>query len=229
MARGERSSVHVEVKELLKLRGEFEDLLQASDRRGARRLLRAACGTIADPQLLMREVVSPAVDEVSGAWPEHRVSLSQVYAVGLIIEDSMELLATPAGEDGRSQGTLVIGTAVGDYHGLGKRIVAAFLRAAGFAVVDLGLSVTPEAFAEAAQRERAQIVAVSALMADTALAIRQVREEMDRRRIQGMRLLVGGAPFRFNPALVKLVGADASAANAFEATGVAKGLVAAVR
>ncbi len=119
---------------------------------------------------------------------------------------------------------MVIGTAKGDFHGLGKRIVAAFLKAAGFVVVDLGLSVPAEAFVGAALEEGARLIAVSALMADTALGLREVRQEMERRKAEDVRLLVGGAPFRFNSDLYRLMGADATAPNAYEAARVARTL-----
>lgn len=212
-------------QQLAELRRDFVAVLQGSDRRGARRMLRRAMAAGIDPGTLLREVVTVAVDEVGGEWEEHLVSLSQVYATGLIVEDSLDILSPSGGAPEDSPGRVVIGTAKHDYHGLGKRIVAAFLKGAGFVVVDLGLSVAPEAFVEAAMKENARIIAVSALMADTALGVREVRQEMDRRRADGIKLLVGGAPFRFNPDLCELVGADATANNAYEATRVARTLL----
>ncbi len=210
---------------LVALRRQFLGALRASDRRGARRLLRQAVARGVDGSVLMREVVTPAIEEVGRSWREEELSLSQVYAVGLIAEDSLQI-APPSPElaGGRTE-KVTIGTARGDYHGLGKRIVAAFLRAAGFSVVDLGMSAAPEALVERALSEGARIIAVSALMADTALGIREVRSEMERQGAADVKLLVGGAPFRYNAELWKLVGADATAPNAYEAVQVARKLL----
>ncbi len=83
-------------EQLAELRGEFATLLESSDRRGARRALRRSVAAGIDPGMLLREVVTVAVDDVGGQWQEHRVSLSQVYATGLIVEDAMEICPPPA-------------------------------------------------------------------------------------------------------------------------------------
>ena len=41
-------------------------------------------------------------------------------------------------------GTVVVGTVQGDLHDIGKKIVAMMLEAAGFTVIDLGVTVPPE-------------------------------------------------------------------------------------
>ncbi|MCL5263964.1 MAG: cobalamin-dependent protein [Chloroflexi bacterium] len=211
--------------QLQRLRGRFVALLRESNRRGAQRLLRDAEDAGLNPRQLLLEVVVAAFEEISLTWVEAEISLSQIYVAGRIAEDSVDVLL-PASYDERPYvGKVVIGTAQGDYHGLGRRIVAAFLRGAVFEVIDQGLSVSPEALVDSALKEKADIIAVSALMADTALAVKKVREEMKRRGAEGISLLVGGAPFRFNPRLVALVGADATGANAYEAIAAAKQLM----
>jgi len=210
---------------LAALRQRFLDALRASDRRGARRILREARDRKIDGSTLMREVVAPAVEEIGRDWREEDLSLSRVYAVGLIVEDCLQFLEPSVRSSDKPQGKVVIGTARGDYHGLGKRIVAAFLRAAGFTVVDLGMSVAPESLVERAMAEGARIIAVSALMLDAALGIAAVRSEMERLGATSIKLLVGGAPFRYNPDLWKTVGADATAPNAYEAIVTARWLL----
>ncbi len=213
------------VEDLEEVRRLFAQTLQESDRRGAQRLLRGAFAAGHNPSWLLREVVSPAIEAISQRWTEHVMSLSQIYVAGLMVKDSTELLS-PGPVAGESPiGKVVIGVAEGDHHGLGKVIVSAFLRSAGFAVVDLGLTVAPKAFVDAALAEDADIIAISALMVDPALRIREVREEMKRRWAEKIRLLVGGAPFRYNPKLYEVVGADATAPTAYEAIAVAKRLL----
>ncbi|MBI4321827.1 MAG: cobalamin B12-binding domain-containing protein [Chloroflexi bacterium] len=199
--------------------------LQESDRRRAQRLLREAIMSGFRESELLQEVVSPAVEAMASTWIEHELSLSQIYVAGLIVRDSVETLSPVPKPGEKAIGRVVIGTVHGDHHGLGKLIVAAFLRSAGFAVTDLGLSVRSESFVETALAEQASIIAVSALMADAVQRIPGVREEMVRRGANHLRLLVGGAPFRRDHELFRRVGADACAANAYEAIRVAKGLV----
>ena len=73
------------------------------------------------------------------------------------------LQVEPAG----SKGKIVIGSLKGNPHGIGKDIVAATLRAAGFHVVNLGVNVPPEKFVESALKEDAEIIAVSVTLGET--------------------------------------------------------------
>jgi 5-methyltetrahydrofolate--homocysteine methyltransferase len=61
----------------------------------------------------------------------------------------------------------VIGTVENDVHDIGKNIVSMLMRSHGFKVVDLGREVSPSAFLEASQKEKADIVAMSSLMTTT--------------------------------------------------------------
>jgi len=62
---------------------------------------------------------------------------------------------------------VVIGSLKGNIQGLGKDIVAAALRSAGFHVIDLGVNVSPEAFVDSAVREQARVMAVSVSVNET--------------------------------------------------------------
>ncbi|MBI2955290.1 MAG: cobalamin B12-binding domain-containing protein [Chloroflexi bacterium] len=223
---GDLSPNRSEPGTLEKLRRQLTAMLEESDRRGAQRLLREVLAVGHSRVQLLREVVNPAVEAVSASWAgHHELSLSQIYVTGLIVKDAVEILSPETETAEKPIGRVVIGVAEGDHHGLGKRIVGAFLRSAGFVVVDLGLSVPPKAFVDAALAENADIIAVSALMVDPALRIREVREEMKRRGVESIQLLVGGAPFRYNSQLYKMAGADATAPTAYEAIDIARRLL----
>jgi len=226
MNSGNRPPAAKAAPRLEELRHQFTVMLQESDRRGAQRLLREALGAGYSPSQLLKEVVSPAIDTTARSWAEHHeLSLSQIYVAGLIIKDAADLLSVGREAGEKPVGKIVIGVAEGDHHGLGRLLVSAFLRSAGFDVIDLGLTVSPKAFVDTALAEGADIIAISALMVEPAMGIREVRREMERRGIKHIPLLVGGAPFRYNPELVKLVGADATAPNAYEAITVARRLL----
>jgi len=90
-------------------------------------------------------------------------------------------------------GKVIIGLLKGNTRGLGKDIVAATLRAAGFQVVDLGVDVSPERFVEAAIREKAKIIAISISVDETVLFLRDVVENLKQRKLRDtVRIVVGG-------------------------------------
>jgi methylmalonyl-CoA mutase cobalamin-binding domain/chain len=122
-------------------------------------------------------------------------------------------------------GKVVIGNAFGDYHALGRKIISTFLRMAGFEVTDLGLSVPNEKFVEVVKETKANLICVSALILHTAEEVAELRELLDKKGLKQVKILVGGAPFNFEPRLVQTVKADAMAANGIEAIKAAKELL----
>ena len=110
-------------------------------------------------------------------------------------------------------GRVVIGTAHGDLHSLGKRIVMGCLKALMVDVIDLGVNVPAERFVDAALAHDAQIIAISAMMVHTATSeygchrVRQILRERDLEN--RLRIVVGGAPYRFDGEMYQRVGADA--------------------
>ena len=80
---------------------------------------------------------------------------------------------------------------------------------------DLGVNVTAERFVDEAVARSSPIIAISAMMMHTAtgvngpLGVRKLLKERDLE--DKIKIIVGGAPFRFDPELYKKVGADAVA------------------
>ncbi len=110
----------------------------------------------------------------------------------------MEVLEPAIAESGRqaeSPGTVVIGTAKGDIHTIGKNILAMLLRLSGFQVHDLGEDVAASAFLEEARKHKADIIAISALMTSTMPGQRDVINLLkDVGERDQYAVMVGGAP-----------------------------------
>ena len=126
-----------------------------------------------------------------------------------------EAIAAGGGEI-RSKGTLVIGTVEGDIHDIGKTVVAALLQANGYAVHDLGVEVPASRFIEAADSQKADIIAMSALLSTTMLYQRDVIELLANKGLrEKYYTLVGGAPV--TQAWADEIGAHGYARGAYEA------------
>lgn len=90
-------------------------------------------------------------------------------------------------------GKIVLGSLKGNVHGLGKDIVAATLRAAGFQVVDLGVDVSPERYVDAVIQEKAQIIAISISVDETVRFLKDVIDHLKHRRLGGkVKIVIGG-------------------------------------
>ena len=97
------------------------------------------------------------------------------------------------GASRESLGTVVIGTVYGDIHTIGKTMVATLLSAEGFHVVDLGINVTAEQFIDGIKNNKADILAMSALLTTTAPEQRKVIEKLKEEGLRdGIKVMVGG-------------------------------------
>lgn len=107
---------------------------------------------------------------------------------------------------------------LGDYHELGKRIVYAVLRASGFELFDYG-RLDVDGLVARAQADGVHVLLVSTLILPSALQVAAVSRRL-RASNPGIRIAVGGAPFRFDHQLWREVGADAMGASAADAVGL---------
>ncbi len=110
-------------------------------------------------------------------------------------------------------GTVVLGTAKGDLHDIGKNLVGMLLEGAGFNIVDLGVDVPPEKFLQEVERANAQVLAISALLTTTMPAMAQVIRVLEERNMRTrVKVIIGGAPVTHEYA--REIGADGYAPDA---------------
>jgi methanogenic corrinoid protein MtbC1 len=113
-------------------------------------------------------------------------------------QEGMEILQpiiTASGTQSEATGTVVMGTVKGDIHALGKNIAVTMLKTEGFDVVDLGVDVRASQFVDEAEKHRADIIALSALMTTTMPQQREVIEHLEARGTRDQYyVMVGGGP-----------------------------------
>jgi len=109
---------------------------------------------------------------------------------------------------------IVLATVKGDIHDIGKNIVGLMLKNYGFKVIDMGKDVPAELIVQKAQEEKADIIALSALMTTT---MNQMSKVVEICKAQGVssKIIVGGAVV--SEKFAKEIGADGYAADAYGA------------
>ena len=105
---------------------------------------------------------------------------------------------------------VVIGTVEGDIHDIGKNLVKMMYEAAGWTVNDLGRDVKLDRFVEEIERTKADVIALSALMTTSMLAIPVVIKKIKAHNLNPT-IMVGGAPLTRD--IAKQYGADGYAEN----------------
>jgi corrinoid protein of di/trimethylamine methyltransferase len=123
-----------------------------------------------------------------------------------------------------SKGKVILGTAAGDIHDIGKNLVGALLFSAGFEVIDIGKDISTEQFIEVIKEEKPQIVGISALLTTTLPKQKELIEALKKSGLRDkVKVMVGGAPATKEWA--DEIGADGFGADALDAVRVAEKLV----
>jgi methanogenic corrinoid protein MtbC1 len=206
--------------ELSHLVGLFEQALLSVDEEESRRILALAGNGLSSLEIVDGLIV-PTLERIGVKWERGEVALSQVYMCGRICEALAPKISPPGGA-GRIRQPVIAMVVLDDYHFLGKTMVLSALRACGFDPLDWGRADTEEVVRRV-QAERVDVLMISTLMLPSALKVKAVRQKLEAlgRRVI---IVVGGAPFRFDPQLWRDVGADACGNNALEATEIVRRL-----
>ena len=164
------------------------------------------------------ELIEPVLSRIGKMWEAGEgLSLAQGYMAAKVVEKVLIGRIESVSTSPRAmepKGPVVIGNVEDDFHFLGRKMVVAFLRSAGWRVVDLGNDVPPAEFVDTAVEVGAKVIGVSAMTYTNARNIVHLREEIDGRNLRDrMQLAVGGAVFVLRPGLVKEVGGDGTAVN----------------
>lgn len=174
------------------------------------------------PTRFVDEVVVPALETIGADWETGKLSLAEVYMASRLSEELIEKLFSASNTARRAQPRLEVAT-LQDFHLLGKRMVATVLRSAGFSFQDYG-QVDVGELVTLMEKDRIEIVLLSVLMLPSALKVRELREKLSHGGNKA-KIIVGGAPFRFDEKLWREVGADAVGLFASDAPGLVEKMV----
>lgn len=213
---------------------EYNEAIFDTDRDRALQIVHQAVEQGVSPEEVVFEVVLPAMDMMVKSISENLdANLAQHFMTAQIADTVTAEMIAKFKKAPEVAGTVVIGTAQGDMHSLGKRIVMGCLKARMIEVSDLGVNVAPEQFVDEAVARNAEVIGISAMMVHTArgengcLAVRRILKE---RGLEGrIKIIVGGAPYRFDEELYKTVQADGWAIDGVSAGKVIADLIREVR
>ncbi len=177
-----------------------------------------------DPLAMLNGVLIPAIEEVGRLFGQGIYFLPQLILSANAMKAAFERLKPELARRQAAEplATIVLATVEGDIHDIGKNICAVLLENHGFRVVDLGRDVPAERILEAARREGADIVGLSALMTTT---MPRMKEVVDLFRREGLAIpvIIGGAAT--DKAFAEEIGAAGHGADAAEAVQVARRLL----
>lgn len=173
---------------------------------------------------ILKKGLLAAMDLVGERFGEGEMFIPQVIWSAKSMQAGMDLLRPhfTEGQQGKSV-KIIIGTAQGDIHDIGKNLVGMMFEGAGFEVVDLGVDIKPEQFIEKAVEEKADIIGISALLTTTMVSMGDVVDLKNERGLSSLKVIVGGAPL--STSFCKEIGADAYGVDAMDAVSKVKELM----
>jgi methanogenic corrinoid protein MtbC1 len=211
------------------MQAQLRAAIDGLDEDAAVELAQGALAQSVSPIQFFRGVIEPVLTAIGDAFSRLEVFLPDLMRAGVIVKAMQTRALEPAirasGGVSSSEGRVIIGTAQGDIHDIGKNMVALMLQVNGFTVTDLGTNVSTAAFLDAARRENAHIIAMSSLLTTSLPFVKDVLARLDaageRKRYM---VVAGGAPV--TKEWSQAAGLDGFAEDAVEAVALCRDLMA---
>jgi len=167
------------------------------------------------PLAINQKILIPALEEVGLKFEHMEYFLPQLLLSAEAMQIAVAVMekAMPKGYQ-KNQGRVLMATVKGDFHDIGKNIVCAVLKNHGYAVVDLGKSISSADIIKAVNNQRIDIIGLSALMTTSMRQMPLVIAELKKYNVN-IPVMVGGAVVTSRYA--KSIGADGYAGNAIGA------------
>lgn len=177
-------------------------------------VLSAQAGGIPASEILA--ALTDGMEAVGKSFGKNEIFVPEVLLCSRAMKAGMTALSPYLSDfEKKGAGTVVLGTAKGDFHDIGKNLVKIMLEGKGLSVIDLGTDVCAADFVLAAKQNGAQVICCSAVLSP---AVSETKEIVSLCKKEGMRdkiyIMTGGA--YIPEALFAETGADAYTADAAE-------------
>ena len=160
---------------------------------------------------------------VGNRFKKNEIYVPEVLIAARAMHGALDLLEPHLKESGiEPVGIVVLGTVKGDLHDIGKNLVGMMMQGAGLKVVDIGTDASAEKFAEMAKENKAQVIAMSALLTTTMPQMPEVIKAVKKARLKA-KTMIGGAPV--TQSYADEIGADGYAPDAASAADKALELI----
>ncbi|ATW24745.1 cobalamin B12-binding domain-containing protein [Candidatus Formimonas warabiya] len=175
--------------------------------------------------LALIEECQKGMETVGKLFETKQYFISDLIMSAAMFGSAMEIIG-PYLKGDRDKGgqAVVMGTAKGDVHDIGKNIVVTVLRCNGYDVIDVGIDAPASKFIEAVKASGAKLVGISGLLTTTFASMKDI---VDAFKAEGLRdqvkIMIGGGPT--DERACEMIGADAVGFIAMDAVTLAQKLL----
>ena len=178
-----------------------------------------------DPVSIINDALAPTMRTVGLKYKNEEIYIAKVLSAARCMKYGLAVIHRYLEETGQEyapKGIIILGTAAGDLHDVGKNLVGLMFESAGFQVIDLGIDVTDKAFIQAVKdHPDAAVVCISSLLTTSLENMKNIVKALNRLpEREHFKIMVGGAPV--TQEFARQIGADAYTDNAYDAAQVAK-------
>ncbi|MBQ8046609.1 MAG: methionine synthase [Prevotella sp.] len=154
-----------------------------------------ACGE--NPVEVIEGPLMKGMERIGKFFAEGKMFLPQVVKAAKVMKQAVEILSpyisrTQQNAAGKQHPTVILATAKGDVHDIGKNIVAIVLACNNFHVIDLGVMVPNETILEATRQHKPLFVGVSGLITPSLKEMEDLCRLFQQEKLT-VPILVGGA------------------------------------
>jgi len=165
------------------------------------------------------EALTEGLKELGEKFSRGEAFIPELVFGGEIFHEAMKAMGPQMSKGGDAQikakGKVIMATVKGDLHDIGKNLVTTFLTVGGYQVIDLGTDVPNEKLIDIIQKEKPDVVGLSALLTTTMLGQRQFMTMLKEKGLRDkVKVMVGGAPV--SQAWADEIGADGYGADAVD-------------
>ncbi|EGW40980.1 corrinoid protein [Desulfosporosinus sp. OT] len=148
------------------------------------------------PRTILEKALMPGMQEIGRQFRDNIIYISDVLIASRAMYAGLHVLKPFLSNPQQSSlGKVVIGTVAGDLHDIGKNLIVMMLCGAGLEVIDLGIDVQPEDFAQAIIDHQPDILAMSAMLTTTLGMMSETIRELNRRDLRNkVKIIIGGSP-----------------------------------
>ncbi|MBI4042663.1 MAG: homocysteine S-methyltransferase family protein, partial [Deltaproteobacteria bacterium] len=170
------------------------DAVVEGDRDGIVPLVHRALAEGEKPLPLFTDTLTPAIRHLGDLFGQRKKFIPHLIAAAEAMKAGVAILTPLLEAEGpkESKGTIVFATVKGDIHDIGKNICILMLKNFGYNVIDLGRNVPAETIIMTAKEQRAEIIALSALMTTTMMQMKVVIEAVKKEGLS-TKVMIGGA------------------------------------
>lgn len=203
------------------------DLFEAvidGDKQGVLQSIQSSITEGISPEEILHDGIIAGMSEVGRLFEEGEFFVPEMLIAARAVKEGLAVLKPYLLQANiQPQGKVLIGTVKGDLHDIGKNLVSIMLEGAGYQIVDLGVDVDTAHFLEMIEKEKPDVVALSALLTTTMRSMEEVVQAV-RQNVDGtVKIIVGGAPV--TQKFADEIGADGYSADASKAVRLVESLM----